>query len=344
MPRRIHLVAGGLAFPRAHHMASPLSFLKTQLFVTPTYPTKSFASKTVIVTGANTGLGLEAARHFVRLGASTVILAVRTISKGEAAKASIEASERCSTDTVQVWQLDLASYDSVKAFAKQVETLPRVDAVVENAGIATWDFKLAEGHESTMTVNVISTFLLALLILPKLRETAARFNTRPYLVIVTSEVHHWTDMPERKSAEIFKALDDKDGANMSDRYNVSKLLEILVVREMLDSVIEDKDSYPVIINTVNPGMCHSELTKDLGWMLTITKLLLARKTEVGSRTLVNAAGEIGEKSQGEYLSDCAVSPPSPFVRSEEGRKTQKRVWDELTSILEEIEPGVTRNI
>jgi len=325
-------------------MASILGFLQTQLFVTPTYPTQSYAGKTVIVTGANTGLGLEAARHFVRLGASTVILAVRNIPKGESAKESIDASEKCSKDTVQVWQLDLSSYDSVKVFAKRVGTLPRLDAIVENAGIATPEYKLAEGHESTITVNVISTFLLALLVLPKLKETAANFSTRPHLVIVSSEVHHWTDLPARKNSDIFKTLDDKESVDMNDRYNVSKLLEVLVVREIFNSVIKDKDSYPVIINLVNPGLCHSELARDMGWGLALMKLLIARTTEVGSRTLVSAAGQIGEKSQGEYLSDCAIAPPSSFVRSGEGRETQKRVWNELTAILEEIEPGVTGNI
>lgn len=73
------------------------------------------------------------------------------------------------------------------------------------------------------------------------------------------------------------------------------------------------------------------------------KLLLARKTDVGARTLV-AAASAGEESHGQYMSVCAVKAPSPFVRSEEGAKVQARVWNELKDILEKIQPGVTSNI
>lgn len=117
-------------------MVSPsviLNFFYSQFFVTPKYPTTSHEGKTVIVTGANIGLGYEAAKHFVRLGAAKVILAVRSPEKGEEARKTIETSEKRS-GVVEVWALDLASYDSVKAFAKRVAGLERVDVVVENAG------------------------------------------------------------------------------------------------------------------------------------------------------------------------------------------------------------------
>ena len=67
-------------------------------------------------------------------------------------------------------------------------------------------------------VNVISTFLLALLMLPKLRETTTKFNIVPYLVIVSSEVHFWTTLPQRKESKILDAVADKSKAEMSDRY------------------------------------------------------------------------------------------------------------------------------
>jgi hypothetical protein len=70
------------------------------------------------------------------------------------------------------------------------------------------------------------------------------------------------------------------------------------------------------------------------------RFLLARKTEVGSRTLVHA-GSQGVESHGKYVSDCEITQPSAFVRSEEGKESQERVWKELVGKLEGIQSGIT---
>lgn len=85
------------------------------------------------------GLGYEAAKHFVRLGSKKVILACRSLKKGQKAAESIENEEH-RHGVVEVWELDLGSYESVKAFAKRVDGLKRIDAVVENAGMCTMTF------------------------------------------------------------------------------------------------------------------------------------------------------------------------------------------------------------
>lgn len=140
------------------------------------------------MTGANCGLGLEAARHFVRLNAAKVIIGCRNLQKGEAAKADIERTSN-RKHVVEVWQVDLTSFDSVVEFCAQVRNLNRLDILIENAGIATGKFELFEGYESTITVNVISTFLMALLLLPKLWESAIKFNITPHVTIVSSDAH-----------------------------------------------------------------------------------------------------------------------------------------------------------
>lgn len=141
-----------------------------------------------IVTGANSGLGFEAAKHLVDCGAGRVILAVRNLSAGEKAKADIEASTG-KTGSTEVWHLDLSSYKSVKAFAKRaIIELDRIDALIENAGVANDMNILAEGHSAVFTVNVYSTFLLAVLLLPKMKEDARRFKTIPHITIVSSSV------------------------------------------------------------------------------------------------------------------------------------------------------------
>lgn len=316
------------------------NFLYSQFFVTPPYPNDDWTGKTVIVTGANVGLGLEAARHFARLGAEKVILGVRNTEKGETAKKDIETSTK-RTGVVEVWQLDLLSYESVEDFASRVAHLPRLDAIVENAGIATGNYKFVAGNEATITTNVVSTFLLALLVLPKLKETAARFNTHPHLVIVSSEVHFFTSFPERKAPRIFDELNDEKKANMKDRYQVSKLLEVLACREIVKTKAP-QGKYPVVINFLNPGLCHSSLGREQGLFFTLFKLVLARRTEVGARTLVHAASA-GEESHGQYLSDCKVTPPAPLVLGPEGPETQRRVWAELSEKLEQIHPGILNN-
>ena len=174
-------------------MTHAARFLGTQWKDLP-YPSADFTGKTAIVTGANVGLGLEAARHFVRLGAAKVVLACRNVEKGEAAKADIEASTG-RKGVVEVMQVDMLSFESVRQFCRRAESLGRIDVLLENASIATGYFEVHEGYESTITVNVLSTFLLALLLLPKLRKTAAQHNVATRLSIVSSDAHLFVGGP-----------------------------------------------------------------------------------------------------------------------------------------------------
>ncbi|KAK5936834.1 hypothetical protein PMZ80_010953 [Knufia obscura] len=322
-----------------------MGFLYSQFFVTPKLPKRSFAGETIIVTGSNIGLGKEAARHIASLGVGKLILAVRSIQKGEEAKRDIVNTTKVDASTIEVWQLDLGSFESVKDFAKRASALPRIDVLLENAGIAAEKFQLMEGHESTVTVNVISTFLLAFLMVPKLKEVSKQYNIQPRLVIVSSEVHGYTDLPERKADKIFEELDVQSRADMGSRYPVSKLLEVLVVREIAPKL----EGTGVIMNMLNPGLCHSGLSRDytglFSYFFEFMKFCIARRTDVGARTLVCSAAAGGE-SHGKYMHDGLVNEGevSKFVKSEEGVKTRQRVWAELKDILNKIEPGVTGNL
>lgn len=106
-------------------------------------------------------------------------------------------------------------------------------------------------------------------------------------------------------------------------------------------------SEKVIVNTVNPGLCHSNLTREatgiIGVIFGLMKLLLARSTETGGRIFVFAAAA-GEKSHGSYISDCVIVEPGGLVKGKEGEKLQKRVFVELMAVLEDIQPGITANI
>lgn len=234
----------------------PSMTLFKQLFISLPYPTESFSGKTVIVTGSNSGLGKEAARHIARLGASTLILAVRSLEKGEAAKKDIEETTNCGEDVIKVWHLDMSSYASVLAFIERAEReLKRVDCLLANAAIATMSFAIAEDNESTVTVNVISTFLLALGMLPKMKETANTFNTQPVITITSSGAHADAKFKEQSAPEgqILNTMNDAKSFNMMLRYPDSKLLEVFCVKHLG----EHHPKSQVTINNVDPGFCHS---------------------------------------------------------------------------------------
>ncbi|KAI0128163.1 NAD(P)-binding protein [Hypoxylon sp. NC0597] len=252
-------------------------WLWNQLFCTAPLPTTSFAGKTVIITGSNQGLGYEAAKHIIKLGAAKLIMAVRFTEKGEAAKVSLEKLTGCKPGVIEVWSIDLCSYASVKAFAERAtHELERVDVLLENAGVNCFDWYWAEDNEMSLTVNVISTFLLAFLMLPKLKEMATRFNTQPRLTI--------KDAPEG----IFNSMNNTEKYSVANRYPTTKLMEVFVVREM--AARRPIDSYPVIINMVNPGLCKSELVRDSGMFARLmANYILGRTTEEGSRNLVYGA-------------------------------------------------------
>jgi retinol dehydrogenase 12 len=203
-----------------------LSFLRTflysQLFVTPPKVTQSFSGQTVIITGANVGLGLEAAKQIAALGCSRLILAVRTVSKGEVAKEEILKSTGRTDDFVEVWPLDLTKTESIKAFVARANALERIDVLLENAGIALTFWDEFEGMEQNIKVNVVSTMLIALSMLPKLRETAAKFNVTPHLEIVTSEAHKVTSYDEANEDDIFAKFADRSHYEKNGKSNPSR--------------------------------------------------------------------------------------------------------------------------
>lgn len=199
-------------------MGYATTFLYSQLFVTLPYPQSDFSDQVVVVTGSNTGLGLEAVKHLLRLDAARVILAVRSLSKGAAAVEQAVAATQCSPTRLDVWPLDLSSYQSVEAFGERVRTLPRLDAVIQNAGILTTSWATAEGNESHITTNVISPMLVGLAVLPKLRESAAKTGRSGRLAFVGSDLQYIAKFSEKtQPGSLFDALNDKTAADMDDR-------------------------------------------------------------------------------------------------------------------------------
>jgi NAD(P)-dependent dehydrogenase (short-subunit alcohol dehydrogenase family) len=230
------------------------AFINRQFIYVPPVPTSSFEGKTAIVTGSSSGLGLEACRWLVQLGASKVILACRNIEKAEAAVKDIQATTSCSPDVLHVWHLDMSSYDSVLSFSDKLKAdLPRLDVFIANAGLGTRTFRMTEDNEEIITTNVVSTSLLAFLIHPKLRDTATTYQTQTHFTITGSELYQVATFKESKAPEgkIFTTLNDQSQASMTDRYNVSKLLAIFVVKQV--AAMSPVESSGVIVNIIAPG-------------------------------------------------------------------------------------------
>lgn len=260
-----------------------------------------------------------------------------------------------------MWQIDLESFASVKGFCSRAAALERLDILVENAGALSLLHNIAEGYERLTTINVISTWLMALMLLPAMRKTKEKFypgsedpesqpndKDSPHLVLVNSNAHFYARFECRNEPSIFEFL--RSGTDMMDRYGITKLVSLLIGREVAGEMLRKRDkSEQVVLNFVDPGACKTQLLREKSWpwyFEIMTKVgfgLIGRTAEAGSRTYISAATS-GWESHGVYLEDCKLSTPHEFVTSDEGLKIQKKLFGELVEILENIEPGVTSNI
>ncbi|KAL7934260.1 NAD(P)-binding protein [Trichoderma chlorosporum] len=311
---------------------------------------KDVEGKTYIVTGATGGLGYETVKRLVRLGAAKVVIGVRNAEKGEAAKAKIEMEAR-RKDVIDVWALDLASYDSVKAFGKEMETLDRIDALVLNAGVSHGEWQVAEGSEAHMTVNFISQYLLTLSALPLLQASARRYEIQPRIVLVGSmgAFFAFESIPKFPQTGILEDLNDKAKweANYDKRYTVSKMFLHFAARQLAS--LKPVAETGVIVNIVDPGLCKTELNHELSPLTRFgawcAKLVIGRNAEVGSRTLIHGIAS-GEKSHGKYLTSCEIREDHipEWATNESGQVLQNQIWTELVEKLEKIQPGVVTDV
>lgn len=325
----------------------------------------------MIITGANTGLGLDTAKEMYKMKPKKLILAVRSMARGEQARDEIlnygknpeEKTDASPGNVIEVWELDMAKFESVKAFMSRCEKeLDRLDILLLNAGVSPWTHykSTSDGWETTVQVNVLSTFLLAICLAPLVVKTARlpapTEALRPHLVVVSSEVHTNAVFKERNAPEIFKALNNEKTYEYGDRYMVTKLLEILLARQLVtellpkllsdstgdgaheDAVAGEKSKF--VVCTVNPGWCRTTLLRDYPSLIArVMNGIMARKPIEGVKCYLWACFN-NDIPLGGFSSFCAVERESDFVYSDAGKKIQQRVWDELIDILADVEPRV----
>lgn len=307
------------------------------------------AGKTYIVTGSNGGLGYEAVKHLVTMGAATVIMAVRDPSKGETAKAEIEAATG-SKDVIKVWQLDKASYDSVKSFAKKaIDELDHVDVLIDNAGVAQSSPNMPEGHRENMTVNTYSSLLLAVLLLPSMSAYANKHNTISYIALVSSSAsfqveESWNKM---KDNDPLAAIDDLNSGTPMVSYPLSKAIQIMATKELARLVPLSRTN--VVLNLVDPGICKTNLSRNAPEPFRSTLLALheklGRTAEEGSRTLLHGA-VAGEASHGVFIDSCEIheNRVPVWLNGEEARPYQKSLWEGIAKELERVSLGSVKAI
>ncbi|RXW18593.1 hypothetical protein EST38_g7258 [Candolleomyces aberdarensis] len=322
----------------------------------PPVSTTDLSTQTVIVVGANTGLGFEAAKHFARMNPGRLVLACRSKEKGAAAAYKIREETRC--QTVELQLLDLSKFSSVIAFADNfLRDGSRLDLLVANAAVSTMNYKTTDdGWEESLQVNNLSTSLLCLLLAPRMVETAQKFGGRPRIVVVASEVHYLTSLDDAQvidATSSFQVLSSKEFCTprkMSVRYLDTKLLNVFFTRS-LASLLKDT---PVVVNSVNPGFCYSDLARELTGIglvfMWIIRKIFARTAEEGGRQLVYAAVGSSEDPghlEGAYVNLHKVDEPSDYVLGDEGMRRQNKLWADLVRELSKVDgriPSIVRDL
>ncbi|KAI1337086.1 NAD(P)-binding protein [Xylariaceae sp. FL0016] len=327
-------------------MPSLGNFIHTQFFLHIPKPSASFASKTVIVTGGNGGLGKETVKHIVRLDAEKVILACRSQLRGEEAKVEIESHTRCRPSVVEVWELDVESTSSIKSFVDRANALPRLDVLVNNAGIGTHNLKIVYDTEKSLAVNVVGTFLLALQLVPKLKETARSCRATPHMTFVGSALYDVAKYPKDHQGDIFAWFRDESHIHWMNQYGLSKLLQLYSVIKLSEIIKKtgESGSSPMVINSVDPCFCKTGLSGDAKGVVRIAgnifRALTARTAEEGSRLIVQATSG-GPVTHGLYMRAGAVQEYAPVVLDAD---RAAYVWESLCRKLEILQPGILQNI
>jgi NAD(P)-dependent dehydrogenase (short-subunit alcohol dehydrogenase family) len=267
----------------------------------------SFAGRTVIITGANSGLGAVTARELARQGA-TIVMAVRDTRKGE--KAALQIAGR-----VEVRQLDLQDLSSVRRFADGID---KADILINNAGVMGVPYAVtADGFESQIGTNHLGHFALTNLVLPKLSDR---------VVAVSSMAH----LPGRIS------LDDLNWKTRRYRpwlaYAQSKLANLLFTSELQRRL--DAAGSPLRAVAAHPGYSHTNLQGATGRQLsdvvmTAVTRVFATDAEFGARQTLYAASQDvpGNTFVGPRFGSLGRTQPVGRSRAAQNVATGAALWE-----------------
>ena len=268
--------------------------------------------KTCLVTGATHGIGRVTARALADAGA-TVLVHGRDAALGAAVTAAI--ARESGNPRVRFVRADFMHLDEVRELAAELARLPRLDVLVNNAGLMDAPRRCtAEGYDATFAVNHLAPFLLTNLLL----ETLAR-SAPARVVVVASEAHRragWLDFDDLMNARV----------GYLRAYERSKLANLLFMRALARRL---KGS-AVTVNALHPGLVSSQLFRGCApavrTLLTTIVRPFMRSPERGARTSVHLASSPAVEGQsGGYYRDCRRLEPSAAARCDDAAA---RLWSE----------------
>ncbi|KAG0621149.1 hypothetical protein M758_4G273000 [Ceratodon purpureus] len=264
------------------------------------------SSKTIVISGATSGIGKETARVLAKRGAH-IIMAIRNLQTGEEVKSSITAETPKAR--VDVMKLDLASLASVRQFADEFKSrkLP-LNVLINNAGYMSGKFELSvDGLEKVFATNQIGTFLLTKLLLDTLKTTAKETGEEGRIVNVASEAHKYA----YKGGVVFDKLNDPSRYQSNMAYGQSKLCNILHAKDLAKRLKEEGSN--VTANALHPGVISTNFGKGQSFIfseaaLSLVKFALKTVPQGAATTCYLATSPQVNGLSGKYFKDCNVHP------------------------------------
>lgn len=265
--------------------------------------------KTVVITGATSGIGEVAAIRLAEQGARIVFTARDRIR----AAATMEKLRRANGTVEHVVHLaDLSLLAEMKRVAAEIAEEPQLDVLINNAGaVFGARQETRDGLEQTFALNHMSYFVITNLLLPRLKPGAR-------IVSTASGAH-------RRASLDFDDLQSRTGYQGFPVYAKSKLCNILFTRELA----RRSAGSGVTANCLHPGFVATRFGDQSGGLLSIgvwaAKRLTAISKDEGAKTLVYlAASENVAQVNGAYFYECKIDMPSPAARDD---RAAKRLWD-----------------
>jgi retinol dehydrogenase 12 len=266
--------------------------------------------RTVVITGATSGIGAVAARRLAEQGARLVIVA-RDRRRAEETLTALRAANPAAAHSAHFADLSLLA--EMKRVAAQIAAAePKIDVLMNNAGvIMSRNQRTEDGLEVMFATNHMSYFVITNLLLERLR--AAGGGAR---IVSTASAAH-----ERARLD-FAHLQDQKG---SSGYGTTKLCNILFTRELARRIA----GTGVTANCLHPGFVATRFGDNtrgpLRTGLAVAKRLFALSPEEGARTMVYLASspEMAGRSGG-YYANCAAATPSSEAQSDE---KAAKLWD-----------------